>query len=188
MHRTTAAAATALAAASIAALATPAAADTTAPSPTRPAWTVIHPTYEQQPDVTLPPAAPSPTSREPIAPNWYPPLDPTAAVPVPAPAWRPRTTIAPPAPARRPVTRRVAHRPVHHHAAHHAAHHTATPQAQHASYHAGSGKWRVVHGETLSYIAGIFDVTVNQLARANGIADPDRIYAGQWLTIPAGAR
>lgn len=190
MHRTTAAAATALAAAaaaSITVLATPAAADTTAPSPTtRPTWIVVHPTYGQ-PDAT-PPApspSPSPTTRGPIAPNWYPPLDPTASVPVPVPvptaARRTRATITPPA---RTVTHRPGHRRPSHRPGH--RHHAPTMQVGHTTYRAGSGKWLVVHGETLSYIARIFDVTVDQLARANGITNPDLIIGGQWLTIPAG--
>jgi LysM repeat protein len=42
-------------------------------------------------------------------------------------------------------------------------------------------------GETLSGIAWRFGVSVNSLVRANGIANPNRIYAGQRLVIPYGA-
>ena len=41
-------------------------------------------------------------------------------------------------------------------------------------------------GETLSHIAAWYGTTVRAIVQANGIADPDRIYAGQWLTIPSG--
>jgi len=48
----------------------------------------------------------------------------------------------------------------------------------------------VVHvvrrGETLSRIAGQYGVNVTDLMRANSIANPDRIYDGQSLTIPVG--
>lgn len=41
----------------------------------------------------------------------------------------------------------------------------------------------VEQGDTLSGIARRYGVTVNELARANAISDPDRIYAGQVLRI-----
>jgi len=41
-------------------------------------------------------------------------------------------------------------------------------------------------GETLSHIAVRYGVTVQSLATANGIANPNRIYAGQRLTVPCG--
>lgn len=40
-------------------------------------------------------------------------------------------------------------------------------------------------GETLSRIAALYGLSTSALARANGIADPDRIRAGQRLVIPA---
>jgi nucleoid-associated protein YgaU len=43
---------------------------------------------------------------------------------------------------------------------------------------------RVKRGETLSQIAKWYGVSVNQLAKANGIKNPNRIYAGQVLCIP----
>ncbi len=41
-------------------------------------------------------------------------------------------------------------------------------------------------GDTLSRIAARFGVTLNALAQANGIANPNYIYVGQVLTIPGG--
>lgn len=40
-------------------------------------------------------------------------------------------------------------------------------------------------GETLFRIALRYDLSVNELASANGIADPTRIYVGQQLVIPS---
>lgn len=42
----------------------------------------------------------------------------------------------------------------------------------------------VLSGETLFRIATQYGTTVNELATANGIADPETIYAGQQLIIP----
>lgn len=39
-------------------------------------------------------------------------------------------------------------------------------------------------GDTLTAIARRFGTTVEALARVNGIADPDRIYAGRTLQLP----
>lgn len=44
-------------------------------------------------------------------------------------------------------------------------------------------KW----GDTLSELARKFGTSVQKLAKANGIADPNRIYAGATLKIPADA-
>ena len=41
-------------------------------------------------------------------------------------------------------------------------------------------------GETLGIIAQRYGVTVSQIAQANGIANPNYIYAGQRLNIPTG--
>jgi LysM repeat protein len=38
----------------------------------------------------------------------------------------------------------------------------------------------------LSHVAKRFGVSVDALAAANGLADPDVVYAGTWLTVPAG--
>ena len=49
----------------------------------------------------------------------------------------------------------------------------------------GQGKTYVVQkGDTLLSIARRFGLTVKQLQSANNIANPDRIYPGQTLTIP----
>lgn len=49
-----------------------------------------------------------------------------------------------------------------------------------------TGHYRVQPGETLSEIASRFNTTVQAIAAANHIANPDLIYAGQWLDIPSG--
>ena len=46
-------------------------------------------------------------------------------------------------------------------------------------------RYQVVRGDTLSRIAQRFGTTVQAIMAANGLATT-RIYAGQWLTIPAG--
>jgi LysM repeat protein len=49
------------------------------------------------------------------------------------------------------------------------------------------GDYHVVKaGQTLSGIAKYYGVTVHALAKANGIANPSRIYVGQKLHIPDG--
>jgi LysM repeat protein len=47
------------------------------------------------------------------------------------------------------------------------------------------GTYEVQAGDTLSGIADQFGVDVEALAEANDIADPDLIYPGQVLIIPA---
>ena len=52
-----------------------------------------------------------------------------------------------------------------------------------------SGRVHIVRwGETLSGIAVRYRVSMWAIARANGIANPSRIFAGQRLVIPAGGR
>ena len=41
-------------------------------------------------------------------------------------------------------------------------------------------------GETLSGIAERLDVGLSELAKANGIKPPYRVYAGQQLRVPGG--
>lgn len=44
--------------------------------------------------------------------------------------------------------------------------------------------YRVKRGDSLSKIAQWYGVSVHELAKANGIKNPNRIYAGQILCIP----
>ena len=48
----------------------------------------------------------------------------------------------------------------------------------------GGRRHQVKPGDTLSAIAARFGTTVAAIAARNGIANPNRIYAGQWLTLP----
>lgn len=50
-----------------------------------------------------------------------------------------------------------------------------------------SGAHVVTRGETLSEVAGRLGVSVSDLARVNGIANPDRIRAGRRLVVPGGS-
>jgi uncharacterized protein YcbK (DUF882 family) len=53
---------------------------------------------------------------------------------------------------------------------------------------AGEARTHVVEsGETLTQIAGQYGVTAEELQQANELDDPDRIRAGQTLSIPAAA-
>ena len=45
----------------------------------------------------------------------------------------------------------------------------------------------VQQGDSLSAIADSFGVKIEDLMAVNGISDPDKIQAGQKLTIPSGA-
>ncbi|NUT93516.1 MAG: LysM peptidoglycan-binding domain-containing protein [Saccharothrix sp.] len=47
--------------------------------------------------------------------------------------------------------------------------------------------YRIEWGDTLSGIAASTGTTVAELAAVNGIADPDRIQAGQVIRVPAGS-
>jgi LysM repeat protein len=50
---------------------------------------------------------------------------------------------------------------------------------------AGGGRWHCVRwGETLYSIGRRYGVSYWAIARANGICNPNRIYAGTWLYIP----
>ncbi len=51
-----------------------------------------------------------------------------------------------------------------------------------------SGGYTIRRGDTLTAIADRFGTTVEAIARANGIADPNRISEGQNLTIPGQAQ
>ena len=52
---------------------------------------------------------------------------------------------------------------------------------------AATGRINVRQGDTLSALAQRHGVSVGALVKANGIADPDRIYVGQMLVIPGAA-
>jgi LysM repeat protein len=58
--------------------------------------------------------------------------------------------------------------------------HAAAPDQDAAAY-------VVRPGDTLNAIAARYGVSASALARANGIANPNRIYIGQQLTIPGAA-
>jgi LysM repeat protein len=61
----------------------------------------------------------------------------------------------------------------------------ASPSVAPRSAPAASARFHVVaRGETLTSIAARYGVTVGALAAANGITDPNTIYAGQRLVIP----
>lgn len=48
-------------------------------------------------------------------------------------------------------------------------------------------RYQVRSGDTLSEIASRFGTTVAALVALNHISNPDRIYVGQWLDLPAGS-
>ncbi len=51
---------------------------------------------------------------------------------------------------------------------------------------AGGGRWHLVRwGETLYSIGRMYGVSYWAIAQANGITNPNRIYAGTWLYIHA---
>jgi LysM repeat protein len=53
---------------------------------------------------------------------------------------------------------------------------------------AASAGYTVRPGDNLTRIAARHGTTVGAIASLNGIANPDRILAGQTLQLPAGAR
>jgi N-acetylmuramoyl-L-alanine amidase len=52
---------------------------------------------------------------------------------------------------------------------------------------AGADEYTVAPGETLSEIAAATGTTTAAIAGSNGLSDPDRILAGQTISIPAAA-
>lgn len=60
-----------------------------------------------------------------------------------------------------------------------------SPPAEAASQRS-QNRYLVRRGDTLSDIALAHHTSVANLARANGIGNPELIYAGTWLVIPAG--
>ncbi|WP_141981005.1 GH25 family lysozyme [Saccharothrix saharensis] len=61
------------------------------------------------------------------------------------------------------------------------------PQPSPAPAPSGWVPYVIQPGDTLSGIAARTGTTVAELASRNGIADPDRIYAGKTILIPGGA-
>ena len=47
--------------------------------------------------------------------------------------------------------------------------------------------YKIKSGDTLSSIAKAYGTTVSALQQANGIQNPNRIYAGSTLKIPGSA-
>jgi LysM repeat protein len=60
-----------------------------------------------------------------------------------------------------------------------------TPVAAAPAAHVSTWHW-VVRGETLFSIGRLYNVNPWAIASANGLANPNRIYVGQRLYIPAG--
>ena len=56
----------------------------------------------------------------------------------------------------------------------------AAPAAHAPSWH------RVARGETLFSIGRLYNVSPWAIASANRLTNPNRIWAGQWLYVPAG--
>lgn len=51
----------------------------------------------------------------------------------------------------------------------------------------GQARHTVVAGDTLSYLAQVYVVTIDEIASLNNIADPNLIVVGQELLIPGGS-
>jgi LasA protease len=66
---------------------------------------------------------------------------------------------------------------------------TPTPNPTPVGYSSGTGveSYTVQPGETLGWIALVFDCTVEEIVVANGLPDADNITAGQTLIIPVNA-
>jgi LysM repeat protein len=64
---------------------------------------------------------------------------------------------------------------------------TSPAPAEAASHPAGTNTHTVARGETLTSIAKMYKVTVEDLQRVNHIEDGRRLQAGQTIAIPAAA-
>ena len=60
----------------------------------------------------------------------------------------------------------------------------AAPAAGENGDEGDDGRYRVRRGESLSVIAQRHGLTLDAMLRANPRVEPNRIFAGQWLTIP----
>jgi LysM repeat protein len=60
------------------------------------------------------------------------------------------------------------------------------PAADAAASTTSQSRYLIRRGDTLSDIAHAHHTSVSAVARANGIADTQLIYAGSWLVIPSG--
>lgn len=60
-----------------------------------------------------------------------------------------------------------------------------TPVPQTPTPSSGQQTYTVREGDSLSAIATRFGITEQELQQANNITDPNSIYAGQVLVIPA---
>jgi LysM repeat protein len=61
------------------------------------------------------------------------------------------------------------------------------PSAEATAHSGGENTHTVARGETLTAIAKMYHVTVDELQRANHIDNPLKLQAGQTITIPTAA-
>ncbi len=61
-----------------------------------------------------------------------------------------------------------------------------SPDLQNTASANAQDSYRIQLGDTLSDIAARFGTDVDTLARMNGISNPNRIYAGQTISVPTG--
>ncbi|MDH3226136.1 MAG: LysM peptidoglycan-binding domain-containing protein [Thermoleophilia bacterium] len=66
-------------------------------------------------------------------------------------------------------------------------HAAAAPTMAAKPVRAATRRHRITAGENLAQIAARYGTTARALAKANGIADPNLIVTGQWLTVPGRA-
>jgi lysozyme len=64
---------------------------------------------------------------------------------------------------------------------------TPAPAAEATAHPGGENTHSVARGETLTSIAKMYHVTVDELQKANHIDNPLKLQAGQMITIPSSA-
>ena len=69
----------------------------------------------------------------------------------------------------------------------HEAASTPAPSPESAAHAGGGTTHTVARGETLTSIAKMYHVTIDELQRANHIENPLKLQAGQEITIPTAA-